>query len=425
MNLQVVYCTHETSPLAIRERIAFANDEQIERAYRSLRKSFPKSEFVLLSTCNRVEIYAAQNSSDETLVPASLVQFLAEFHNVPIDDLVGEVRAQSGADAVRHLFEVVSSLDSMVLGEPQIVNQVKGAYSLAESNGMCGAHTHALFQAAIHASSRIRTETQLCEGRVSIASVAVGDFAKSIFDSFRDKLVLVIGAGEMAMEALRYLQDEGVSQIVVINRNIGRAEALAAEFRGSSVSWDQLDLWMGKADVIVSTTGAEQPIVDARRFSATRRESRPVFILDLGAPRDFSHEVGDLDEVFLYDIDSLRRTCDENRQRRTREVERARKIVDEELRTFIAEANRRNSDDVVVQLRQGWHEISKGELDRLFNRLPHLEPAQRELIEQTVSRIVNKLLHPPLETLKDESKEGTPHGLIDALRRLFRLGGSD
>lgn len=425
LNLQVVYCTHETSPLAIRERIAFTGDEVIERADRLLRQSFPATECVVLSTCNRVEIYAAQGPADEPLDPAKLVQFLAEFHQVPLEDLAGEVRVQAGTEAVRHLFEVVSSLDSMVLGEPQIVNQVKAAYSVAQASGSCGSVLHALFQAAIHASGRVRSETQLCEGRVSIASVAVGDFARSIFDHFRDKLVLVIGAGEMAQEALRYLKDDGVGRIVVTNRNIGRAESLAAEFLGTPAPWEQLDHWMGLADVIISTTGADEPIVDAKRFAAARKESHPVFILDLGAPRDFAHEVGELDEVFLYDIDSLSRTCDENRQRRTREVERARKIIEEEVRTFVAEKNRRSSSDVVMQLRQGWHDVSRGELERLFNKLPQLEASQRDLIEETVGRIVNKLLHPPLETLKDESKDGPPHGLIDALRRLFRLGGTD
>ena len=270
---------------------------------------------------------------------------------------------------------------------------------------------------------RVRTETRLAEGKVSIASVAVGDFAKSIFDHFHDKTVLVIGAGEMAEETLRYLKDEGVHDIVVVNRSPERAERLAEEWGGRSVLWSDLNRWLGVADVIVSTTGAERPIVDARLFRKVRAASpgRTSFILDLGAPRDFDSDVGELDNVFLYDIDSLRKTCDENRKARVREIDKAREIIDDETAKFMSEYYRRASGEVVSRLMQDWHSVSKDELDRLFHKLPHLTQRDREQTERTVERIVNKLLHPPLEALKDEAREGTPHGLINALKRLFGL----
>lgn len=425
MNLLALYCTHQTTPLAIRERLAFATREQLGRAYAELRRRFPESEAVVLSTCNRVELYLAHPQDDAEQTRQQLAQFLSEFHGVPLDEFVGELQAAAGSEAVWHLFEVISSLDSMVLGEPQIVSQVKEAYRAAEEHGACGPLVHGLFQNAIRVSGRVRSETRLAEGKVSIASVAVGDFAKSIFDHFADKLVLIVGAGEMAEETLRYLKDEGVQEIVVINRSPERAERLAKAWSGRAEPWADLDLWLGKADVIVSTTGAERPIVDAARFRKARAKSggRAAFVLDLGAPRDFEPSVGDLDDVFLYDIDSLSRTCEDNRRARFGEIESARQIIADEMAKFMAEYHRRAGGDVVSQLMQDWHAVSKEELDRLFNKQPHLTAKDREAIERTVERIVNKLLHPPLEVLKDESRDGTPHGLLDALKRLFRLEG--
>jgi glutamyl-tRNA reductase len=425
VNLLALYCTHETTPLATRERLAFASRDRIQLAYAELKHRFPDSEAVILSTCNRVEIYFASPEDDPEVVRDHLTHFLAEFHQVPLEEFVDKLQAASGSEAVWHLFDVISSLNSMVLGEPQIVNQVRQAYREAEEFGACGPMVHSLFQSAIRVSGRVRSETRLAEGRVSIASVAVGDFAKSIFDNFADKLVLIVGAGEMAEETLRYLKDEGVRDIVVVNRSLERAERLAREWGGRAEPWETLDRWMGYADVIVSTTGAEKPIVDVARFRKARASAggRPAFILDLGAPRDFEPAVGDMNDVFLYDIDSLSRTCEDNRRARVREIDHARQIVSEELQRFMSEYHHRASGDVLTRLMDDWHAISKEELSRLFNKLPHTTPKDREAIERTVERIVNKLLHPPLTVLKDEAREGTPHGLINALKRLFRLDG--
>ncbi len=274
MHLQVVYCSHHTADLNIRERLAFATETQLNRAYESLRSKFPQSEAVVISTCNRVEVYTAQEDSEASPSQEQIANFFAEFHQVPINNFVNDLLRSSGPEAVRHLFEVASSLDSMVLGEPQIVNQIKDAYRLAQANDACGPLTCALFEGAIRVSKRVRTETGLERGRVSIASVAVGDFGKSIFDRFDDKLVLIIGAGEMAEETLRYLKEEGVQQIIVVNRNVERAEKLAAEWGGKAKSFEELSFWMGRADVIVSTTGAERPIINAKTFAQGPQRQR-------------------------------------------------------------------------------------------------------------------------------------------------------
>ena len=423
MNLSVIYCTHQTAQLSVRERLAFPHADVLRRGYDTLRTLGQRLEVVILSTCNRVEIYLAQPPTGSVPSLQQVAQLLAEVHQLPLDEFVGELRELTGRSAVKHLFDVVSSLDSMVLGEPQIVNQVKEAYRLAEANEACGPLTHALFQGAIRTSSRVRTETRLSEGRVSIASVAVGDFARSIFDHFGDKLVLIIGAGEMAEETLRYLKDEGVRDVVVVNRSPERAAKLAAEWGGVAAPWNELDHWLGRADVIVSTTGADKPIIDAARFQRARQDhrDRTAFILDLGAPRDFDTGVAELENVFLYDIDSLQRTCENNRKARIREIDRAGVIIEDEVQKFLAEFYRRSSGDLVSRLREGWHELAQQELERLFRKAPHLTQDDRDAVEECTRRIVNKLLHPPLEALRDESKDGAPHGLITALKRLFGL----
>ncbi|WP_231870619.1 glutamyl-tRNA reductase [Planctomyces sp. SH-PL14] len=424
MNLQVVYCNHQTADLSVRERLAFSSPEKLARAYEQLRGRFPASESVILSTCNRVEVYMAQEDGDGAPTQHQLAQFFSEFHQIPLDEFLGDLLEDTGPQAVRHLFDVACSLDSMVLGETQIVSQVKEAYDGAMRNQANGPLTNTLFQRALTVSGRVRTETKLSEGKISIASVAVGAFAKGIFDRFDDKTVLILGAGEMATETLRYLQGEGVRQVLVCNRSLERAERLAAEFAGIARPWSELDDCLALADVIVSTTGADRPVVDVPRFRAVRRRtgSKPVFILDLGAPRDFDPQVEKIDsDIYLFDIDNLEKTCETNRKSRAGEIERARQIVDEETARFLQDVYHKATGPIIKRLREHWHEISRQELDQLFKKLGPLEPGARDAIERSVERIVNKLLHPPLETLRHEAKEGTPHGLLDAIRRLFRL----
>jgi glutamyl-tRNA reductase len=424
VKVQVVYCSHETAGLDVRERLAFPSEESLSRAYTQLRSTFPQTELVVLSTCNRVELYTAQEHSESAPTHQQLAQFLSEFHDIPLHLFFDALPEATGPEAVRHLFQVASGLDSMVLGEPQIVSQVKEAYRLAEVNESCGPLTNALFQRAIRVSKRVRTETKLAEGRISVASVAVGEFAKGIFDQFRDKLVLVIGAGEMAEETLRYLQAEGVGKIVVVNRSPDRAARLAADWGGTSQPFEELDRWLAAADVIVSTTGAQQPIVSTERFRQTRTVSgeKPVFILDLGAPRDFEPGIAQIDEnVFLYDIDDLEATCQRNRQARAAELETGQRIIEEETSRFLHEIYHRATGPIIQRLREEWHEVRDAEVQRLFAKLSHLPAEDRDAIERSIERIVNKLLHPPLEALRDQAREGTPHSLLDALKRLFHL----
>jgi glutamyl-tRNA reductase len=422
VNVLVVSCNHHLAGVQLRERLAFSSEQKLQEAYSLWRTSHPQSELVLLSTCNRVEIYCADDRDDHGVEVNDVTSFLSQFHRVPSDEFTSSLLAHSGVEAVSHLFEVACSIDSMVLGEPQIVNQVKEAYRVAQDNAACGPLTNVLFQHALKVSAQVRTETALADGRVSIASVAVGEFAKSIFSRFDNKQVLVIGAGEMAEETLTYLKSEGVQRIHVCNRSRQRADELAAKVGGEVADISSLDDLLGTADVIVSTTGATTTLISEERFRAARRKSggHPVFILDLAAPRDFEPSIATIDDnVFLYDIDALEETCERNRKARHAEIHRARSIIASQTDVFMQEIYHRATGPVIHRLREHWGDISRTELDRLYRKVPELDTEQRKAVEATISRIVNKLLHPPLEALKDEARAGTPDGLLSAIRRLF------
>ncbi len=426
VNLRVVYCNHETANLDVRERLAFSSEEQFGCAYRQLQESFPGVEVVIVSTCNRIEIYFATQQRGNLPGQDDVARFMAEFHDVPLDDFINEIRHETEREAVQHLFRVACSLDSMVLGEAQIVSQIKSAYQRAAEFDTVGPLTHHLFQSAMSIAGKVRTETRLSEGRISIASVAVGEFGKSIFERFDNKSVLILGAGEMAEETLRYLKEEGVKEITVANRNFERGEQLASKWGGRPIRFDQWESHLSTTDVIVSTTGATEPIISVDRFCELRRQcpvQRTLFILDLGAPRDFSPEIAAVDDnVFLYDIDDLEQTCQRNRQARKKEMLKANNLVRLASDQFMHEFYHRETSPIVKELRETWHEIGRSELNRLFKKLDHVSDQDKQQIEQTINRIVNKLLHPPLETIKHQSKQGTPHSSLKTVKELFRLG---
>jgi len=421
MHLQVVGCSHHVTAITVRERLAFG-PEQAGAALQQWRSEFHDVEGVLLSTCNRVEIYSA---SQLGAVPGveQIGAFLARFHRLEPGEIVPHLFVNTDEAAVRHLFSVAASLDSMVLGEPQILAQVKQAYQAASQREATGPLLHQTFQAAIRVARRVATETSIHQRRVSIPSVAVADFARQIFERFDDKETLVIGAGEMAEETLRYLRDEGARRITVVNRNYERARERAGQWNGRARPWEELHAALAAADLVISTTGAEKAIVSGDDFRAIHaaRQQRPLFVLDLAVPRDFDPAVGNFSEVYLYSVDDLQAACHENRLLRDREIPAAQRIIDQEARQFMGRMYHRATSPVIRQLRDGWEKPKEEELRRLLNRLPDLEPGAEEEIRLAFDRLVNKLLHAPLESLRDESRQGVPHGLLDALARLFQL----
>jgi glutamyl-tRNA reductase len=422
MKVQMIGCSHHHSSVAVRERLAFG-PTQVGQALDTLRARFPRTEAVLLSTCNRVEIYTAAEDPEASPSHEQVAQFMADFHGLAIYDIFDDLFERTGEDAVRHLFMVAASLDSMVVGEPQILAQVKQAYETAKDRHSAGPLTHGIFQTAVRVAKRVASETALHQSRVSIPSIAVGDFAAQIFERFDDKNVLVIGAGEMAEETLRYLQNEGAHHVTVVNRSHERARELAGRWQGRAVAWDQLPDELVRADVVISTTGAGDPIVtlaDFRRVEPARYQ-RPLFVLDLAIPRDFEPAIGDRLGVYLYSIDDLQSACEKNRQDRDRELPAAIHIVEEETSRFMTELHHRATGPIIRRLKEGWQQPKADELKRLFNKLPDLDERTREEIEQSFERLINKLLHPPLESLRSEAQQGPPHGLLEALKRLFQL----
>ena len=421
MNFQVVGCSHHDTSIAVRERLSF-RPEQAEEALDHWRRVFKKTEAVLLSTCNRVEIYAA----GEAAVAPSCEQvagFLARFHRLDPAEVSPHLYHLVNEPAVRHLFTVAASLDSMVVGEPQILAQVKRAYQAAVQHDNAGPLLHAAFQAAIRVARRVAAETAIHQRRVSVPSVAVADFARQIFERFDDKKTLVVGAGEMAAETLRYLTDEGAKDITVVNRRFERADQLAKEWGGVARPWEELPDAIAAADLVISTTGATEPIValDMYRRIEARRAERPLLVLDLAVPRDFDPAIGKRPDVFLYSVDDLQAACLANREKRDKELPAAMRIVEQEASRFMGDLYHRATGPVIQQLREGWQKPKEEELQRLLNKLPELSEHGREEVRRSFDRLLNKLLHPPLESLRDESRHGIPHAMMDALAKLFQL----
>ena len=422
MKLQMVGCSHHTAPVEVRERLAFSKDQAVDALSR-LRQKYPEAEAVLLSTCNRVELYVASETAESCPSHHDVVEFLARFHGLDPVEVFNDLFERTGEDFVRHLFTVAASLDSMVVGEAQILGQVKQAYELATSASATGPLTNAAFQAALRVAKRVATETAIQQKRVSIPSVAVAEFAKSVFERFDDKHVLVIGAGEMGEEALRYLIDEGAQNISLVNRSRSRAEELALRLAGKPRPWEELRGLLVEADLIVSATGSPEPIVTLADFRSivAERYQRPLLILDLAIPRDFDPLIEQLTGVYLYSIDDLKAACEKNRREREQEWPRAERIIEEETRRFMADLHHRATAPTIKRLKSRADEVKADELARLFNKLGTLEPKTKDEITAAFDRLVNRLLHPPLESLRDEAQQGAPHGLLEALKRLFRL----
>ena len=422
MKLQIVGMNHHTATIENRERLAFS-PEQTAQALDAWHNRFPKTEAVLLSTCNRVEVYTAAEDSHHAPSHQQVVEFLADFHGLDPYEIFDDLFERTGEDAIRHLFCVAASLDSMVIGEPQILSQVKRAYELATSQQSTGPLSHAVFQRALKVARRVANETSINQRRTSIPSVAICEYAKQIFDRFDDKKVLLIGAGDTGQEALRYLRDEGARDVAVMNRSLERAESVAQEFDGHAVPWERLAEEITAADLIVSTTGAAEPIftLDDFRKIESARYQRTLLVLDLAVPRDFDAAIGGQLNVYLATIDDLTAICNQNRKAREKEWPAAERLVEDETQAFMSELNHRSTAPTIRRLRESCEKVKQDELARLYNKLPDLDEKARDDIDQSFDRLVNKLLHPPLESLKDEAQHGTPHGLLDALRRLFQL----
>lgn len=424
MKLQMIGCSHHESAVEFREKISFSTD-QVGEALSAFREKYPKSELVLISTCNRVELYTS-SSDDSSIDRDAVVEFVANQHQMPADEIVEQMIYREGSEAVEHLFTVASSLDSMVVGEAQILSQVKQAYELARNSGSAGPLTHTVFQAANHAAKRVQHETAIHRRRVSVPSVAVGEVATEVFDTLSNKRVVLCGAGEMGEETLRYLKQAGATDIRILNRSYERAIAVAEAFGGEAVPWDSLPNEIVSADLLIGTTSSPEPILDAATFLPlhAKRKNRVLLILDLAVPRDFDTTIGDLSSVYLYSIDDLQTACDRNQRERKKEWPKAKQIIEDETKRFIQAINHRSTGPVIQRLREQAQELKNDELARLVNKLhlDEMDPTASKEIEKSFDRLINKLLHPPLASLKDDAAKGHQRGLLVALQHLFKLG---
>ena len=421
--IRLVGLNHHSAPLEVREQLAFS-PAQAAAALTAWQDQTACLEAVLLSTCNRTEFYVA-SPENELPEQEQLLQFLLHQKSSPATGftLASQIFTLDDFEAAEHLFAVASGLDSMVLGEVQILAQVKAAYQLALEADTVGSWIHPLFQTALKTAKQVAAETALHEHRISIPSIAVSDFARRIFERFEDKKILVFGAGEMGQETLRYLVEHGAKSITVLNRHQERANMLAAQFGGNAADWQNRFEHMIEADIVVSTTSADEPVVTLADYRTIepKRAGRMLLVLDLAVPRDFESAIAQCAGVYLYTIDDLQEVCNKNRQERDQEVPKAERIVKRSAEIFMKDMQHRRHGAVIQQLRERWTKTKEAELFRLFNKLPELNEHEREEIRYAFERLLAKYLHSPLESLRDEPPDAEPHKLVDALKKLFRL----
>jgi glutamyl-tRNA reductase len=420
MKLLVVGCSFRTAPLDIRERLVFGHGQLGDALDAWVARGL---EVAILSTCNRVEIYLASPVETTPLDGADVAAFLAEFHRVPLESIKAHLYQHDLQGATRHLFRVASGLDSLVLGEGQIAGQVKQAIEFAQERGSLGPALHALFQHGQQTAKRVRSETGIGRGHVSVSSVAI-DYVREVFDHFDDKTVLVIGAGKMAELTLKQLAHLRPHSILVANRSPERAVEVAAKCQGTAIAWDQLDQALIDADIILSTTGAPEPIVSLARYRgiAQKRAGRPVVILDIAVPRDFDPRIHDGDLTCLFNIDDLEKVRRRAFEKRQRHAPAGEAIVDEEVRRFWKDWSRRRNAPVIAQLTLDLEQKRQVIVRQLMQRLDgRLSIEDRNYIEGAFRLLQNQFLHGPLSALAENAHEQSGAGLLDALRKLFRL----
>ncbi|MBF0341479.1 MAG: glutamyl-tRNA reductase [Magnetococcales bacterium] len=418
MKIVVVGLSHKTTPVAIRERLAFTTEE-LPGCLQELRARAPIHETALLSTCNRVEIYGAGQHPEK--VAGEIRAWLAANRGVDPELLAAHLYQLDSAEAVRHGFRVAASLDSLVVGEAQILGQMKQAYQLAGEHGASGPVLDKFFQHAFHAAKQVRNETGIARNPVSIASAAVS-LARRIFGDLTGCRCLLIGAGEMCELAARHLVSDGVT-ILVANRTLSRAVALAETFGGEALLLDDLEHHLDRADIILSSTGATGHVVTAPMIKASlkRRRQRPQFLIDIAVPRDLDPAIARLDNAYLYDIDDLTRIVENNLKDRGREVHAAEAIVEMRSEEFLRWLQTQDLTPVLTALRERLEAIRDQEVARTVGSWPGISPEERKRVEQCGRLLVNKILHAPLSRLRQLAVEPEGELYVDALRQLFQL----
>jgi glutamyl-tRNA reductase len=422
MRLLAVGISHRSAPVELRESVDFARTG-LDAALAAFAARGVSSEAVVLSTCNRAEIYALGEPDGSA---AAIERFFCEYHGIDPAELGRHFYRHTGADVARHLFRVAAGLDSLVVGEPQILGQVKSAYAAANDRRFTGTVTHRLFHTAFAVGKRVRSETGLGEGAVSVSYAAI-ELARKIFGNLSGLYVLILGAGEMAELTGVHLRAQQVKHISIASRTLATAERLAQQLAGSAVAWRNMKSGLSAADIVVTATGATDPVLTKTVVEDVMRarRDRPLFVIDIALPRDVEPSVGDLDQVFLYHMDDLQVIVHENLARRQSELEAAEAIVDKEVARFSTWLQSREVVPTIVALRQRFETIRQNELQRLEPKLAGLSPEARARVDEVTHLLIEKLLLTPTEQLKASSDDGLVVAYAEALHRLFALSVTD
>lgn len=419
MKILIVGLNHNTADVEVREKLAF-DGPKLEEGLLRFRGVQGVGEAMVLSTCNRVEMYACVEDLDAA--PDAVKGFISEFHGLDGRLLDGALYFHQEKQAVRHAFRVASSLDSMVVGEPQILGQIKDAFDFAMKKKTTGVLLNRLLKKAISVAKRVRTETRIAENAVSIGFAAV-ELARKIFADIEEKTVMLLGAGEMAELAAKHLINAGVKQLTVANRTYERGCALADEMNGRAVKFEDFLDEMLHTDIVICSTGASRYVLTREQMQGVMkgRRQKPVFIIDISVPRNIDPEINEMENVYLYDVDDLQGVVDTNVLGRKKEAERAEAIIEEEVETFLRWQSSLDSVPTIVALREKAEAIKREELQKLMNRAPEMGEKERKAAEYMAAAIVNKLIHPPTAALKENAEDRET--LVAAIKRLYGIDG--
>lgn len=419
MNIIVIGLSHKTATVEIRERVAFS-PTLIEKPLHDLVTLDDIIEGVIISTCNRVEIYATTRDIAGGI--ARVKRFLADHHHIPLESLEPHLYCYHSEAAIRHVFRVASSLDSMVVGEPQILGQIKTSYGYAAEYKSSGIILNRFLHKAFSVAKRVRTETKIASSAVSVAFAAV-ELAKKILGDLSDKTVMLIGAGEMCELAAKHFLNSGAKDVMVTNRTFEKAERLAGEFGGEAVRFEELFVHLHRADIVLSSTGAPHVIIGPADVEEVvkRRRFKPMFFIDIAVPRDIDQKVDDVESAYLFTVDDLQEIVQANMAQRGLEAQKAEEIIDQEIGQFFKWLASLEVTPTIVALRNRFDEIRRAELQKTCSSWKELLPEEEKRLEALTTSITNKLLHAPTAALKQAGQGGRVDLYVDALRQLFEL----
>ena len=419
MNLIIVGLSHKTAPVEIREKLSFPS-QTIGEPLNRLCTSYGINEGVIISTCNRVEIFAVTQDIEKGLW--QLKRFMSDYHNIPMEGLDEHLYTYTSEDAARHIFRVASGLDSMVLGEPQIFGQVKDAYGYALQHRTAGVIINKLFHKAFSVAKRIRTETKIGSSAVSISYAAV-ELAKKIFGTLEGKSVMLIGAGEMAELAAKHLLSNGVQEIIVANRTYERAIEMAKGFNGTPIMFREFPHYLKRVDIVIASTAAPKYIIRPEQIDEVikERKNRSMFFIDISVPRNVDPLINNIDNIYLYNVDDLQGVVEANMKERAKEARAAEVIIDEEIKNFYRWVKSLDVVPTIVALKKKIEDIRKGEVEKALSGLNGLQEKDIQVIDAMTKAIVNKIVHDPVTHLKKEANKVEGDFYIEAARRLFDL----